>query len=80
MADLINFALTPLAPVTINNMPRVQISGTVVDSNNQSIVLGDFTGANAVIFPNVLINLSQADRLELMHMITGWLINKKFGV
>ena len=77
MADLMDFVMTPLGPAAMT-VPRVQITGRVVDSADQSIVLGDFTGANAILFPNVLAALNQEQRLTLMRMIVGYLIDLKY--
>ncbi len=79
MADMLQFKITPLGAVSAS-IPRAQIEALVVDSANQSSVIADFTGVNALIFPGVITTLSAADRLELAQMIAGWLVNKKAGV
>lgn len=79
MADLLNFAITPLSSANVN-VPRATISARVVDSNDQNIVLADFTGANALTFPGVLSTLSAADRLELAQAIATWIIFKRAGL
>jgi len=79
MADILQFQITALASASVN-VPRAQIEGTVVDSANQSTVIADFTGANALIFPAVITTLTAAQRLELAQLIAGWLIRTKAGV
>lgn len=79
MADLLNFAITPLSATSVS-VPRAQIEARVVDSTRQQTVIADFTGANALIFPAVIATLSAADRLELAQMIGQWLVLKKAGL
>jgi len=79
MADILQFQITALASASVN-VPRAQIEGKVVDSANQSTVIADFTGANALIFPAVITTLTAAQRLELAQLIAGWLIRTKAGV
>jgi len=79
MPDLTDFSITVLSNANVN-LPRAQISAKVVDSANQSLVLADFTGANAIIFPAVLSTLSVADRRELAQMIASWLIMRRAGL
>ena len=76
MPDLTSFSITPLAsaPVTV---PRATISGKVINPITKA-VLADFTGANALTFPNVLGSLTAAERLELVEMIAHWLVQKRF--
>jgi hypothetical protein len=75
MPDIRNFTITPLASASIT-VPRAEVSCTVHDSNS-GVELGDFTGANAVTFPNVLSTLTNDERLEFVEMIAGWLLQKK---
>lgn len=76
MPDLKNFTITPLTNASMS-VPRFTISGQVVSSDATQTVLADFTGANAVTFPNVLTSLSAADRLELVEFIAVWLLRKR---
>lgn len=76
MPDLKDFAITPLTNATFS-VPRVQISGRVVSSDATQTVIADFTGVNAVTFPNILGPLSAADRLELVELIATWLLRKR---
>lgn len=77
MPDLQNFSVTPLASASVN-VPRARIECQVCDSRTGA-VLRDFTGANAVTFPNILSSLTGAERLELLDLIATWLILKRFG-
>jgi len=68
--DLVDFTVTPIANATIS-VPRWTISGKVVNSKNQATVIQDFTGVNALTFPNVLSNLTAAERDELLLAVRG---------
>lgn len=76
MPDLKNFTITGRANATLN-VPRATLSGLVVSSDASQTVLRDFTGANAVLFPEVLSNLTAAERLELVEFIAMWLLTKR---
>lgn len=79
MPDLINFSITRLANASLS-VPRWQVSGQIVDSQTQQTILADFTGANQVIFPTILGQLSNARQDEL---VAGWitgLLHDRFGV
>lgn len=76
MPDLQNFAVTKLSNQTINNAPRYQISCTVNNSSTGALIR-DFTGANALIFPQVLATLSEAERVEMIQLISNWLIDNR---
>jgi len=75
--DLVDFTVTPIANATIS-VPRWTISGKVVNSKNQATVLQDFTGANALTFPNVLSNLTAAERDEFVRDSCLWILRKRF--
>jgi len=79
MPDLLNFSITRLANASIN-IPRWSVEGKIVDSKNQAQVLQDFTGANAVIFPNVLSNLTAAQQDVWVEKVVTELILKRFGI
>jgi hypothetical protein len=79
MPDLVQFGITRLANASLS-VPRWQVSGQIVDSKTQQTVLADFTGGNAVIFPTILGQLSNARQDEL---VAGWitgLLHDRFGV
>lgn len=77
MPDVMAFTVTPNGTVTINNFPRYTISFKVVRSDNQSQVIRDFTGANALSFPGVLSGLTATEREELLQVIVQHLISKR---
>lgn len=79
MPDILGFQISALGSASVN-VPRAQIEGRVVDSTNQSTVIADFTGANALIFPAVVATLTAPQRLELAQMIAGWLLRTKAGL
>lgn len=78
MPDLVGFTITPLASASVN-VPRATIACQIVDSKTRALI-HDFTGANAVTFPNVLTTLTAADRLELAQMIATWLLYRVAGI
>lgn len=76
MPDLQNFSVTKIANQTITNAPRYQISCLVTNSTTGAVIR-DFTGANAITFPQVLGQLSEAERVEMIELICNWLIDKR---
>jgi hypothetical protein len=78
MADLRNFSITRLSNQNVN-APRWQISGQVVevDRGASSVVLRDFSGANAITFPQVLGQLTNAQQDKLVEMIVMFLLEAK---
>ncbi|MBK8200329.1 MAG: hypothetical protein IPK75_18435 [Acidobacteria bacterium] len=76
MPDLQNFAITKLANQTITNAPRYEISCRVTNSKTGARIR-DFTGANTLTFPQVLANLSEAQRVEMIELIANWIIDKR---
>lgn len=79
MADLLNFAITRQSAVSLS-VPRYQIACTVVDSADQSKVIADLTGANALSFPAVLATLTAAQRDDFATHVADWLIKTVAGV
>lgn len=78
MADLLDFSITRLANASVS-IPRWRVEGRIVDSQTQRDVVRDFTGANAVTFPNVLGNLTAAQQDEWVQQVVTDLIFKRFG-
>lgn len=72
-----SYAVTAIAPAVVG-VPRFRIEGRMLDDDGVT-VLADFTGANAVIFPDCTTRLSlpQAMALfsdfgpRLLHMLAG---------
>lgn len=79
MADLLNYSVVRLAAASLT-VPRWQISGQIVSSVNQSQILQDFTGANAVVFPNILGNLTNNQQDDWVEHIMLDLIQRRFGI
>lgn len=79
MPDLLGFQITPLGSASVT-VPRFRIECQVVKSSDQTKVLLDVTGANAIQFPAVLATLSTEDRRDLLEVIAHFLIRKAAGV
>ena len=79
MPDLIQYSVTRLANANLN-VPRWRVEGKIVDSQTQQTVLNDFTGANAVTFPNVLGNLTSAQQNRWVEDVVQDLIYRRFGI
>jgi hypothetical protein len=77
--DVLDFSVTRLSAVTVS-LPRWRVEGRIVDTSDQTRVLKDFTGANAVTFPSVLGNLTQAQQDEWVERIVHELILRRFGI
>ena len=77
MPDLANFSVTRTTPLTINNAPRWIISGQITNSKTGAVIR-DFTGANAVTFPQILGNFSQAKQDELVNQWVLELLRAQF--
>lgn len=79
MPDLVQFSITRLANASLS-VPRWSVAGKIVDSKTQQQTLADFTGANAIIFPTVLGNLTTAQQDDWVAQVIGDLLHKRFGV
>ncbi len=79
MPDLLNFSITRLANASLS-VPRWSVEGRIVDSKTQTQVLQDFTGANAVIFPTILGQLSNAAQDAFVAQVITDLLHQRFGV
>ena len=78
MADFQAFSITPLAAASVN-MNRVSIACKVTNSNTGALI-ADFTGANAITWPDVLSTLTAAQRQEIHQLIVTRLIQMKAGL
>jgi hypothetical protein len=78
--DLIGFSVTRNGTVSLPNAPTWLIAGKIVDSTNQSTVLQDFTGANAVSFPQVIGNLTAAQQDDFVARVVQDILSKRFGL
>lgn len=79
MPDLVQFSVTRLSNATMS-VPRWSVAGKVVDSETQKTVIRDFTGANAVIFPNVLGQLVAAQQDDWVQRVVLELVYDRFGI
>lgn len=79
MADLVQFSITRISNANMN-VPRWSIAGKIVDSQAQASVVADFSGVNAVTFPTVLGQLTQAQQDRLVELIVRQILEFKFGV
>lgn len=75
MADLQEFGVVRGTPGN-RNTPTHIISGKVVEGQT---VLADFTGENAIVFPDVLALLTQAQQDELVGMVANTIIDMRRG-
>jgi hypothetical protein len=74
MPDLQNFDVSPLAGTV--NMPRFAIECRITDSATGAVI-ADFTGANAIVFPNELTGWTAAERRQFVRIIARHLIRKR---
>lgn len=80
MPDLLNFQIVRNGTVSLPSAPTWKITGLVVDSTDQSIVIRDFTGANGVNFPQVLGQLTNAQQDDFVNKIVMDILQKRFGI
>lgn len=78
MADFQNYAITPRSSVNVN-LPRLEIEVQITDSNT-GVVQFDFTGANSIMFPQYMTNLTADERRDFAQYIASWLIRHKAGM
>ena len=78
MADLWNYTITNNGFVTAT-IPSFIVSGKVVSNHNQTVIT-DFTGANAINFPNVLIGASVLQQQQIIDALARWVVTYKLGV
>jgi len=78
MADINGLTVTALGAAAVT-MPRFQIECVLTNPRTGAIV-ADFTGANAVLFPAVLGNLTAAQRREFLDMVLSWMLHTRGGV
>jgi hypothetical protein len=75
MADLQSFSVTRLSNQNFNG-PRWRIECRVVDSQT-GVLIRDLTGANALIFPSFLGQLTQAQQDRIVELIVLELIERR---
>jgi len=80
MPDLLGFSVVRNGTVSLPNAPTWLISGLIVDSDDQTNVLRDFTGSSAVSFPQVLGNFTAAQQDDFVQNVVMDLLSKRFGL
>ncbi len=75
MPDYQQFSVTRIAPAAMT-VPRWQIELKVTNSQTGAVIR-DFTGANAIIFPNVLGTYTNAQQDRLVELIVTYMIERK---
>jgi hypothetical protein len=78
MPDLLDYSVTRIANAQLT-VPRWSIAGRIVDSQDQSIEIQDFSGS-PIIFPTVLGNLSAAQQDRWVEEVVRDLIYRRFGL
>ena len=76
--DAIEFEIVRIAPAQMT-VPRWQISGKLVESDDHGVVYRDFTGANVQFFPNVLGSLAPAEQDRWVNSVVMDLLYAKFA-
>ena len=76
MPDLQKFTVTAIGSANIS-VPRFTISGQITNSRTGA-VLRDFTGANAITFPNVLGTLTAAQQIKVIDILAEALLRRIF--
>lgn len=71
--DRVQFSVIRLSDTSVN-LPSWSISGKLVDTDTQEVIK-DFTGVNAIVFPEILNNLNDKDRKSFEDMILSWIID-----
>lgn len=77
MPDIQNMSLNVLAAQNVS-MPRLSIEAQITDSQTGA-VLFDFTGANNIVFPQYVAQMTVADRRAFVEYIAIYLIRHKSG-
>jgi hypothetical protein len=70
-----SYASQGVASITV---PRAQIFGQLYDANG--VLVADYTGANAVSFPQVLATLTPAQALHIVDMVAPYVLACKAGL
>ena len=77
MAQLQQYSVTRLSNAQLT-VPRWNVEGILLD--DAGVQVADFTGANSVVFPTVLGNLTAAQQDRWVEQIVTELILKRFGL
>lgn len=77
MPDRQQFTVTRGNNVTVS-MPSATISGKITDSTTGTVLV-DFTGPNAIQFPQIMATLTAAQRSTFIDVLVDFLVNAKTG-
>ena len=77
MADLWNYSVASNGFVSAL-VPSFIVSGQIVSNNHQTIIT-DFTGVNAINFPNVLVGASVIQQQAIIAELARWVVQYKTG-
>jgi hypothetical protein len=77
MAQLQSYSVTRLSNAQLT-VPRWNVEGILLD--DAGVQVADFTGANSVVFPTVLGNLTAAKQDRWVGQVVTELILKRFGL
>jgi len=78
MAQLQQYVVTQTGKKNVPNCPTFTIAGVVLD--DAGVQVANFTGANALVFPNMLTGLTQPQVDRLTDLIANWLILTAAGL
>jgi hypothetical protein len=78
MAQLQQYVVTQTGKKNVPNCPTFTIAGLVY--NDAGVQVADFTGANALVFPNMLTGMTQPQVDKLTDLIANWLILTAAGL
>lgn len=76
--DLQEYTITRISAAQMT-VPRWTVSFHVTDSDTGEVVF-DRTGANAITFPTILGQLTNAQQDEFVAHVMAWLIRKRLGL
>lgn len=78
MAQLQQYVVTQTGKKNVPNCPTFTIAGLVYD--DAGVQVADFTGGNALVFPNMLTGLTDEQVQKLTGLIANWLILTAAGL
>lgn len=61
-------------------LPRFTISAKITESDAPYTVLFDFTGQNAIVWPDVINELTPEQQDEMINRLAIWLVRTKAGL
>ena len=85
MPDLQNFSvqptgkLTQVGPNALTTIRQYRISGEIRDSTNGHLI-ADFSGANAILFPDVMPTLTVTQVEAVLQLIFRYLVTQQTGI